>query len=491
MSSKRTGVLSLIVALSLVALAGAGCQALPGDSGRQLAEKDSTIAQLQAQIRAGGPALVIQAGQLEPAPAPATPAGWDTEASLRGNIRLVATYDSSGAAAWDPVRHPLVFITSEGHGYAGTYSETYKAAGLQIIDANTKRVIASAAFDLGFKVMGTPHGLGLSPDGQWIYVPTNDGDQPWTPTPDGGRLLVVNARTLKLDRVLGTPDGPHHVKAFVDWMGRDRVIVEAGQLRFLLDPNDDHRVVMSFGAANLNGLPYQTNAHPNGKYLYSGLVLGGRAVADRLLGAVAKMDLETGRITYITGVGMYPNGFAFSSDSKFTYVADSSGSRVYKIDNTTDTVVASTQSGVPGPYNITLNWDETELWVIGKGEMTFNLGGSLGLINTRTFTTVREYPIGGQTIDHNILSPDRNANELWVTSSGTLETIVFDLAKREVKARIPSANGGDTHSGAFVRYGADFAGELLADQGGVHQGMLADRIAGLAAPAGAGSGQAT
>jgi DNA-binding beta-propeller fold protein YncE len=331
--------------------------------------------------------------------------------------------------------------------------------------------------------MGTPHGLAISPDGRWIYVPTNDGDQPWTPS-QSGRLMVVNARTLKLDRVLGSPEGPHHVKAFQDWLGRDRVIVEAGQMRYILDPNDDQRVVSAFGAADLYGLPYQSDVSPDGKYVYTGIVLGGRAIADKLQGAVAKLDLETGRITYITGVGMYPNGFAFTADGKYTYVADSSGSRVYKIDNQTDTAIASTQAGVPGPYNIALNWDESELWVIGKGEMTFNLGGSLGLINTKTFTTVREYPIGGQTIDHNILSPDRTANELWVTSSGTLETIVFDLTKREVKARIPSPNGGDTHSGGFVRYGADFSGELLADQGGIHQGMLAEKLALVAPTAG-------
>lgn len=485
----RHRVASVILTLSLVTLLGAGCQQA-GDPARQIAEKDATIDQLQAQLRASGPAVIVQAGQLEPPPVRTTPSGWDTEASLTANVRLIATYDSSGPAAWDPAQHPLVFVTSEGHGYAGTYSETYKAAGLQIIDANTKRVVTSAAFDLGFKTMGTPHGLAVSPDGQWIYVPTNDGDQPWTPSPDGGRILVVDAKTLKLNKVLGTPEGPHHIKAFVDWMGRDRVIVEMGQMRFLLDPNDEQRVVMAFGAANLNGLAYQTNVHPEGKYLYSGLVLGGRAVADQLLGAVAKLDMETGRTTYITGVGMYPNGFAFSSDGKTTYVADSSGSRVYKIDNATDKVVGSTQSGVPGPYNIALNWDETELWVVGKGEMTFNLGGSLGLINTRTFTTVREYPIGGQTIDHNTLSPDRSANEIWVSSSGTLETIVFDLAKREVKARIPSPNGGDTHSGAFVRYAPDFSGELLADQGGVHQAMLADKLAGLARTAGASTGEA-
>jgi DNA-binding beta-propeller fold protein YncE len=281
--------------------------------------------------------------------------------------------------------------------------------------------------------------------------------------------------------VLGTFEGPHHVKAFRDWLDRDRVLVEVGQMRYILDPNDDQRVVYTFGAAELNGLAYQSDVSPDGKYVYSGLVLGSRAVADKLQGTVAKLDLETGRVTYITDVGMYPNGFAFTADGKYTYVADSSGSRVYKIDNKTDTAVGSTQAGVPGPYNITLNWDESELWVIGKGEMTFNLGGSLGLINTKTFTTVREFPIGGQTIDHNILSPDRAANELWVTSSGTLETIVFDLTRREVKTRIPTPNGGDTHSGAFVRYGADFSGELLADQGGVHQGMLAEKMA-LVAP---------
>ncbi|MBI3014594.1 MAG: SMP-30/gluconolactonase/LRE family protein [Candidatus Tectomicrobia bacterium] len=441
----------------------------------QLQEKERIIAQLQQQLKSMAPSIVIQAGQLQAAPQGAPPSGWDTETSLKANVRLIATYDSSGPNAWDPAKHPLVFITSEGKGYAGTYSKTYKLAGLQIIDANTKEVVTSASYDLGFKKMMTPHGLGISPDGKWLYVPTGDGDQPWTVEQQGGTLLIVNARTLKLDKVLSTPVGPHHVNAFRDWKGRDRVLVEADQTRILLDPNDDHRIVMTFGTLNFNALPYQSDVDPSGRYIYSGLILGGRSVADKLAGAVGKLDLASGRVKIIPGVGMYPNGFAFTSDGKYTYVSDSSGSRIYKIDNSTDTVVGSTQSGVPGPYNIALNWDETELWVIGKGEMSFNLGGSLGLVNTKTFTTVREFPIGGQTIDHNTLHPDVSANEMWITSSGTLETIVFDLGKRQVKARIPSANGGDTHSGGFVRYNPDFTGELLADQGGIHNSMLAQK----------------
>ena len=441
----------------------------------KLRDRENLIAHLQRQLKSLAPSLVIQAGQLQPVPEGTPPSGWYTQAALNGNVRLIATYDSSGPNAWDPAAHPLVFITSEGRGYAGTYSKTYKLAGLQIIDANTKEIVTSAAFDLGFKTMMTPHGLGISPDGKWIYLPTGDGDQPWTIGKNAGRVLIVNARTLKLDKVLGTDVGPHHIKAFRDWKGRARVLVEAGQSRFLLDPNDDHKVVMTFGTMDFNGLPYQSDPDPSGRYIYSGLVLGERNAADELIGAVAKLDLETGRVKIIPGAGMYPNGFAFTSDGKYTYVSDSAGSRVYKIDNATDRVVGSTQAGVPGPYNIALNWDETELWIVGKGEHTFNLGGSLGLVNTKVFRALREFPIGGQTIDHNTLHPDINANEMWVTSSGTLEVIVFDLTKRQVKARIPSANGGDTHSGGFVRYNPDFSGELLADQGGVHNSVLAQK----------------
>lgn len=495
------GTISVIAVVGALGLSPSHSQTLKGQSGSteisgqqferqlqalrtKLRDRENQITQLQQQLKSLAPSLVIQAGQLQPVPEGTPPSGWYTEAALKGGVRLIATYDSSGPNAWDPAKHPLVFITSEGRGYAGTYSKTYKLAGLQIIDANTKEIVTSAAFDLGFKTMMTPHGLGVSPDGKWIYVPTGDGDQPWTLGAHTGRVLIVNARTLKVDKVLGTVEGPHHIKAFRDWEGRDRVLVEAGQIRFILDPKDDHKVVATFGTTEFNGLPYQSDPDPSGRYIYSGLVLGGRNVADDLIGAVGKLDLKTGRVKIIPGVGMYPNGFAFTSDGKFTYVSDSSGSRVYKIDNARDAVVGSTQAGTPGPYNVALNWDETELWAVGKGEMTFNLGGSLGLVNTKIFHAVREFPIGGQTIDHATLHPDIRANELWVTSSGTLEVIVFDLTKRQVKGRIASANGGDTHSGAFVRYNSDESGELLADQGGVHNSMLAEKktIIGRANP---------
>ncbi len=475
-------ILGLLAGLLLLVMACSGSDISQQDYdsiARQLdtktAEMNTTVGQLdQLKVQLAGiaPSTVVQATEALAIPTVGAPSGWYTEAALAADIRLLADYDSSGPAAWDPVEHPLVFITSEGRGYAGTFSETYtKLAGIQIIDATTKEIVTSASYDLGFEVMGTPHGMGISPDGAYIYLPSGDGDQPWRVKPNGGRLLVVNAKTLKLEKVIGSPTGPHHVKAFTDWQGNDRVLVEAGGLRYLLDPKDDNKVVMQFGPLDFNASPYQSDPDATGKYIYSGLTLGGRGTAPELLGAVGKLDLETGRVTTITGVGMYPNGFAFTADGKYTYVSDSAGDRVYKIDNATNKAIANTQTGVPGPYNIALNWDETELWVVGKGEMTYNLGGSLGLVDTRTMRAVRDYNIGGQTIDHDILSPDLDANELWVTSSGTLEIIVFDLNTREVKARIPTANGGDTHSGGFVQYAPDFTGTLMSDQGGIMNAM--------------------
>jgi DNA-binding beta-propeller fold protein YncE len=452
-----------------------------------LATAQQQIADLESQMSSSGPEIVVQTSTSDPS-VPAAPSGWDTPASQKLGVQLLATYDTSGEPdAWDPAAHPHVFVTSEGHGYAGFISEVFTLAGLQLIDADTHENFASASFDLGFEQTGTPHGLGVSMDGKYIYIPTSDGSNAFRPsTPTGGRLLVVDARTLKLHQVIGTGyQGPHHVKAFIDYAGNSRIIVERqGGATLLLDPNDDNRVVDEFGPDLLFGQNYQVDAAPGGQYLYFDLSSGGRGNAPYNPGMVAKVDLETRSVTYINGVGNYPNGFAFTADGKYTFVADSVTSTVFKIDNATNQVVASAQSGVPGPYEIALNEDETELYMIGKGEMTYNLGGSLGLIDTRTFRTVRDYDIGGQTIDHDIMNP-WHPTEMWVTSSGTAEVIVFDMSTKTVATRIADANGGDTHSGSFVEYNTDFSGSVINDMTGP-KGWFFDQVAAAAAAAMAG-----
>ncbi|MBI2936424.1 MAG: hypothetical protein HYY31_06450, partial [Chloroflexi bacterium] len=165
---------------------------------QQLQAKDQEIAKLQNQVKGQAPTNVVQAGQLQPAPASAQPTGWDTAESIRGGVKLFAKYDSSGPDAWNAKAHPLVYFTSEGMGYGHRPSKANKLPGVQVIDANSKQVIASAQFDLGLKQHGTPHGLGTSPDGKWVYIATGDGAHAMTASPGTARMLVINARTLKL-----------------------------------------------------------------------------------------------------------------------------------------------------------------------------------------------------------------------------------------------------------------------------------------------------
>ena len=172
---------------------------------------------------------------------------------------------------------------------------------------------------------------------------------------------------------------------------------------------------------------------------------------------------------------------AHTSDGRYTYVNDAHSSAVYRIDNMSNEVVDDTSAGVVGPYGLVLDWDEHYLYPIGKGEGSHNNGSVVGIVDARTFTTPRNFrhnmPIylGGSasSIDHGILHPDPNVNELWISNMNGWETIVLDLNKLEVKTYIPTPNGGDTHSGGFARYTPDWKGELLADMGGPKAAMRA------------------
>jgi mono/diheme cytochrome c family protein len=440
-------------------------------------------AALQQQLAAMAPTIVLQAGQLAPPPNVAQPSGWDTPESIRGKLRLLATYDSNGPDAWDVRTHPTVFITSEG------VEKGARKSGLYVIDAYSKQVVASALFDLGEETVENPHGVGISPNGQWLYL----GQMHRVRATGQMRtvLMIVNARTLKLHKVLegqARVDWFHHITGFKDWLGRDRVMVAFGRApggapHYLLDPHDDNRVVRAIGIEDIGykiGHPYPT-VDPTGRFVYVSVFAPHWQSKLHDTAGIAKLNLETGTVTIIPFVGDNPIGMAHTSDGRFTYVNDAHGDAVYKIDNASNTVVDDTNAGVAGPYGLVLNWDETLLYPIGKGEGTHNVGSVVGVVTTTPFSAprqlLRQLPIhlGGSasSIDHGVLHPDPKVNELWITNMNGWETIVLDLNTHTVKAYIPTPNGGDTHSGGFVRYAPDWKGELLADMGGPKGPMYA------------------
>jgi DNA-binding beta-propeller fold protein YncE/mono/diheme cytochrome c family protein len=451
-----------------------------GVSRSALSTLESDKQALQRQLASMAPTMVVQAGRLAPPPAAPQAGGWDTPESLRGRIRLLATYDSTGPDAWDVRAHPLVYFTSEGVE-SGRNGATSNRSGVQVIDAYAKKVIASALFDLGEEVTENPHGVGISPDGRWLYI----GQMQRLKASGQGRtvLMIINARTLKLDKLLDGPrvDWFHHITGFTDWQGRDRVLVAFGRNagggpHYLLDPHDNNRVVRAITIEDIGykiGHPYPT-VDPAGRFVYVSVFAPPWRAQLHNTAGIAKLNLENGAVTIIPFVGDNPIGMAHTSDGRFTYVNDAHTSHIYKIDNASNEVVDDTSSGVAGPYGLVLNWDETFLYPIGKGEGTHNNGSVVGLVETRGFQSPRNFIhnmplfLGGSasSIDHGILHPDPKVNELWISNMNGWETIVMDLNTHKVNAYIPTPNGGDTHSGGFVRYSPDWKGELLADMGG-------------------------
>jgi DNA-binding beta-propeller fold protein YncE len=436
--------------------------------------------EVAGEATAAAPSTVVQVPTPIAGVQAAAPSGWDTEWSQRLGIKLLQTFDSSGPAAWDPAAHPLVFITTEGLGYGGFASTAVTTPGLVIIDAYSHEIVAAPHYDLGYEAYFEEHGLGVSPDGQWIYVPTGDmkdtGDTP-------GRWLIINARTLKLDKIVGTHSVPHHAKAFTNAEGKGLVMGEdfnwqigqaymrPGSGVYVFDPSDDNRIVGGINADALQANPYLAFASPDGKFISIGLPPGpirDPDISHELEGSWAIVSTETWQpVKYYKG-GYDPIWTAFSSDSKYAYLCDGGSDEVFKVDMEAEAVVARSRTSVHGAYGCHFGWDDINLWTIEKGESSHNRGKNIGLVDAEAMRPVDNFNTAWVRADHGTVLPDPKLNELWVTSNSSFEVVIWDMGTQQVTGRIPTPNGGSTHSGAFVHFNPDFTGEMLSDQNGLH-----------------------
>ncbi len=424
--------------------------------------------------------LIFQVGELQPAPALAQPTGWDTKWSQLVGVKLLATFDSGGPDAWSPGEHPLVYATSEGPGYGrpefggAFFSETSTTPGLAIFDAETGQAVASAHYPLDKEPYNENHGLGASADGKWYYTQGRFQGQ--------DVLLIINARTLKVDKILSSR--VHHARVVRDAnAGKDLVLIDGWGIFYALDPNEDNRVVGAVDPADLRGSGYLGFGDPSGKWLLLSVRTGFNSH-----GGVAVVDLKDWKVkARINTEDNDPIWVTFSDTGRFAYVSNGHESKVAKIDISDPNpgqweVVGMSNAGTIGPYGLNLSWDEKLMVVIGKGEASHNQGITVGLVRP----DVMQKPPGrgwGADVagtvytgclrnDHGILHPDPEANEVWLSCNSSFENVILDLAKLTIKARLPMPNGGSTHNGAFVAYKPDWTGELLSDTNGLHGSAL-------------------
>jgi DNA-binding beta-propeller fold protein YncE len=444
-----------------------------------------------------GVKTIIQAPLgVEQAEAAVSANDWNTEWSARFGIQLLEAFDSSGDGAWDPADHPLVYLASEGPGYSGLLSSGVTLPGFLMIDAKTRETVAAPHYDLDQEEYFEPHGLGVSPGGEWIYVPTGASSS-FGASGGSGRLLIINAKTLKLDKILSAQGNPHHIKSFVDAQGRELVLVEnfSDSTFYVLDPNDDNRVVGGIDGAALRGSGYLSFAHPSGQYLFVSV-----RTAFGSEGGVAVVDTETWSTRgFIDTLDSSPIYVAFSADGSTAFVSGGHGSTVVRIDISADNprawnVNGYTSAGTLGPYGLTLNWDESQLWAVGKGEGAHNRGNTVGLIDPNIMTMPpRAWAPGSKASyftdcvrgDHGLVNPDPEMNEMWISCNANFRTVIWDFETMEIKEILETPNSGSTHNGAFVQYQPDFSGEVLSDQNGLHGSALQVKLAIIAEAAAA------
>lgn len=408
-----------------------------------------------------------------------------TPQSLPSNtIKVLKTFDVSGAPAYTPKPGDLLFFTNTGISFGAKAEKN----GIVVIDAKEKKVVAWTYVDA--PPFYSSHSLGVSPDSKYLYMPflvpyskdtlayvgvkptvagAKEGERITLPSA-ATQFWIFDAKTLKPVKILDVGGVTHHVQI----MGGKYIFVESYGPNglFWLDPSKDNEVVGNIPFGKFEGYPYLGWPTPDGRQLY--VTVMSHIGSDR--GWIAKVNMDTLKEEAAIPTGSFPVWVMFTKDGKTAYSTSARDSMVWKIDTETNKVIGSVKVG-PGPYGIRLSPDEKTLYVADKGEAqparadgnTFH-GNTISVVDPATMTVIRKLDSGFRP-DHIYLTPD--GRELWNVANAGQEIVIYDSTTGDIKGRIPMPTAGDPHGGAFVQYESDgkggVVGRVVVDIGGYKQ----------------------
>ncbi len=372
--------------------------------------------------------------------------------------------------------------------FAGAHpNDNLTAVTSQIVvgDAETKEVLAH--YELPIELKGAVHTTAMTPDGKHVYIIGNKPNESM-----GGEATLVSPSTLikadalTLQPVVNYDIGAriHHGQIFrdkyilIDTFARD----DDGLDVMLFDPETEE-IIGGVRNEELGGAAY--TSFTDNEFIYilmeprgygadalTGFRAGLAMSAGELVTArpfwIAKVDPDTWEV-----VDEYPfpgyrgNWITIDSAKEHLFVAAGASSLVTKINLATGEKVWSQRSGI-GPYGMTLNADESEIWVADKGETTGMYGRTVTVIDNETGIQ-KATLFAGYKIDHLLLSPD--GKEVWGTSNGEGNVYVWDAQTHEQTHVIDMPGGGDAHGLVFVHYDEDGESKVVRDQGGFHNGI--------------------
>jgi DNA-binding beta-propeller fold protein YncE len=444
------------------------------------------LATLAAGLAAGGVMWRPGGAQAQQAPADT----WTTPEAQRLGIRLIETRDPSGPPAYPVNPGDLLFFTNSGTDYGSKNSKN----SVVVIDARTKRPIAVSDLDPRYVQDYGSHGIGLSPDGRYAYLPNLEAiNSTGSKTPNA--TLILDARTLKIYQVVASGGTPHHAKAYHDLMGRPRVFIEDwtwntassdGRAFYVLDPTDNNKVVAGMTAGEIHGGTYTGFTTPDSRYLYYSVPPPFRGeLVNSVNGWVAKIDMQSWRVVQAIPMKRFPLWTVFSKDGRWAWVSSAAEETVAKIQRGAtsrdrDRVVAEVKTG-PGPYGLRLSIDDRELWVADKGELGPKNGATITIVDTETNQVKQTLATNCIRNDHIVISPD--GAEMWAACNASHEIVVIDAKTRAITHRIPMPNGGDSHGGVFVQYrgaAGKVTAEVVSDINGLQGSALAAYLKSVA-----------
>jgi hypothetical protein len=114
---------------------------------------------------------------------------WTTPEAQRLGVRLLETREARGPSAY-PVRSgDVLFFTNSGTNFGAKNPKN----SVVVVNATTKQPIAVSDLDDRYTSSYSSHGIGVSHEGRYVYLPSMDNiSNPWIPE----YTLILDARTL-------------------------------------------------------------------------------------------------------------------------------------------------------------------------------------------------------------------------------------------------------------------------------------------------------
>ena len=281
----------------------------------------------------------------------------------------------------------LLLGLAEANAAPKAYVGNFKDNTVSVIDSAAGVVTATIPIAAG------PHGMGVTPDGRWLFV---SGDA-------STGVSVVDTATDRVVQTIEVGKSPHGVALTPD--GKQLLVGVYGDNRVAIVDIASSAVVATVPVGN----PHTIAIRPDGRFAYVASQAPGKF-------ALVVIDLATRAVTDSIALDKPARDLEFASNGKALYFTLAGVNAVQVLDPGSNKVVAQIATGV-SPHLATVFRGATVGTAVVQGS------GELLLFDPATFAPIKSIPVGKQP--HWMASGD--GKTVYVTNEGSNDVSVVDI----------------------------------------------------------------